>query len=64
MKTITVLGFILVLAGMALADKPKSIYKVFRFTPNEVGISCQNGADPTGRKVGDILIISCGTEKE
>ena len=41
-------------------EKPKNVYKLFHFSPTEVGISCQNGADPTGRKVGDLVIISCG----
>ena len=64
-KTLATLTAVLLFAGFALAQsKPKSIYKVFHFSANEVGITCQNGADPTGRKVGDILIISCGMEKE
>jgi hypothetical protein len=40
--------------------RAKYIYKLFRLNPAEVGIVCQNGADPTGTKVGDMVIISCG----
>jgi hypothetical protein len=53
---------IALLVSVAAADKPKNVYKTFHFTTTEVGITCLNGADPTGRKMGDILIISCGTE--
>lgn len=41
-------------------DKPKNVYKLFHLSTTEIGITCQNGADPTGRKVGDLVIISCG----
>ena len=52
----------LLMAGIVGADcaKPKPIYKVTKLGLSEVGISCTNGADPTGQKIGDTLIISCG----
>jgi hypothetical protein len=54
-------SFVLLFAVAVFAgDKPKNIYKVFHLSPSEIGISCQNGADPSGRKVGDLVIISCG----
>ena len=65
MKT-TIMAALLLLtssvAGKAQCDtcKPKPIYKVSKFSLTEVGISCTNGADPTARKLGDILLISCG----
>jgi hypothetical protein len=62
-KTTAVILGLLLLAAVAVAgDKPKNVYKLFHFTTTEVGITCTNSADPTGRKVGDILIISCGKE--
>lgn len=56
-KAFATLATILILGGMAFAQeaKIKSIYKVFRLNPNEVGISCLNGADPTGRKDGGLV---------
>jgi hypothetical protein len=65
MKT-TVMAALLLLtssvAGKAQCDtcKPKPIYKVTKLSLTEVSISCTNGADPTGKKLGDILVISCG----
>jgi len=54
-------SLVLLFAVAVFADeKPKNVYKLFHFSPTEIGISCQNGADPTGRKVGDLVIISCG----
>jgi hypothetical protein len=48
------------LGAWADCVKPKAIYKVSRLSLTDVGISCTNGADPTGLKAGDTLIISCG----
>lgn len=31
-----------------------------RLSSGEIGITCANGGDPTGQKIGDTLIISCG----
>jgi len=41
-------------------EKPKNVYKLFHLSPTEIGVTCQNGADPSGRRVGDLVIISCG----
>jgi hypothetical protein len=42
------------------AQKMKNQYKVTRFNPWEVGVSCENGADPTTKNVSGVLIVSCG----
>ena len=57
-----VLSLVLLFAVAVFAQgnpKTKNIYKTFHISPSDIGITCQNGVDPTGRKVGDILIISC-----
>lgn len=52
---------ILILVGAAIAsERTQYIYKLSRLSATEVGISCTNGGDPTGNKIGDTLIISCG----
>ena len=40
----------------------KAEYKVTRMSTTEVGISCNNGADPTGIKVGNTVVMSCTEE--
>jgi hypothetical protein len=51
---------VLILSVLALAtEKEKALYKIIRLSPTQVGISCLNGADPTGRKIGDVVIMSC-----
>lgn len=60
MKTLTAVLAILILAGIAIAAEQKAIYKLTRLSPTEVGIYCTNGGDPTGKKIGNTLIISCG----
>jgi len=62
-KTLFVASLLAVFAAGVYAQataKTKYIYKLSRLSESEVGISCQNGGDPTGTKVGDTLIISCG----
>ena len=49
-------------AGMAFAAERHSIIKVTHMSTTEVGIACLNGADPTGTKIGDTVIMSCGRE--
>lgn len=52
---------IMLIEASAQSVRPKPLYKVTRLSLTEVGISCPgNGADPTGTKVGDTVIISCG----
>lgn len=48
------------LSAMAFATRIEYNYKVSRLSTKEVGISCLNGGDPTGTKLGETLIISCG----
>jgi hypothetical protein len=65
MKLKLALCLIPILAGLLFGltlygDSPKAHYKVTRLSPNDVGVACLNGADPTGHKVGDVLILSCG----
>ena len=53
--------FVLMAAGSLVAsERPKSIIHVSHLTPTEVGITCANNGDPTGNKIGDVLVISCG----
>jgi hypothetical protein len=61
-KTFLVLGVLLLVAGAAVAqaERAKALYKTVRLSYTQVGISCTNGADPTGTKIGELLIISCG----
>lgn len=47
-------------SAMYGAERIKAMYKITRLSTTEVGISCTNGADPTGTKFGDTTIISCG----
>lgn len=55
------LAAVLILTGCAIAsEKMVTVYKLTKMSPTEVGIYCQNGADPTGKKIGEVLIISCG----
>ena len=39
-----------------------TVYKITPQNRYEVGISCNNGADPTGTKIGDMVVISCGKD--
>lgn len=50
----------LVPSGALQSDKPKNVCKAVHLGPMSVAITCLNGADPTGNKYGDTLIISCG----
>lgn len=54
------LVLVLVLAYSLAASEPKYICKTSHLGPMSVAVTCLNGADPTGTKVGDTLIISCG----
>ncbi len=38
----------------------KYIANTKRLSSTEIAISCANGGDPTGTKIGNTLIISCG----
>ncbi len=54
------IAVLLLTATLAASEHVKSIIHVSHLTPTEVGITCANGADPTGIKTGDVLVISCG----
>ena len=41
------------------APKPKSIIKITHLGTTDADIVCLNGADPTGNKYGNVLIVSC-----
>jgi len=56
------IAIVLLLTGIAYAaGSIKSICHVTHLGATDVGITCTNGADPTGHKYGDVLIISCGS---
>jgi hypothetical protein len=60
-KTMTKLAaVVLLLAGVLLGAESKYVLNYKRLSTRSVGISCANGGDPTGNKVDDVLIISCG----
>lgn len=46
--------------GTLNSQTRKYICKVTHLGTNDAAITCLNGADPTGNKVGSVLIISCG----
>jgi len=50
----------LLLAGIAVAERLPSIIHVSHLGDATVAVTCKNGADPTGNKVGEVLLISCG----
>jgi hypothetical protein len=43
-----------------VADRPKYIIKVTKISATEAAISCLNGADPAGIKLGETVYMSCG----
>lgn len=59
-RNLILLSIVLLAGSLDASDKPKAIYKILRISTTELGIVCQNGADPTGRKLGQLLVISCG----
>jgi hypothetical protein len=48
----------------AQSERPKNICKATHLGIYTVAISCTNGSDPTGRKLGETLLISCGKVDE
>lgn len=61
MKTrITLLSLLLSMAVLAFADHVDYICESKHIGTSAVAVSCKNGADPTGTKIGTILLISCG----
>ena len=57
MKTFIAL---VVLAALALGTESKLVLNYKRISTREISITCANGGDPTGTKIDDTLIISCG----
>jgi hypothetical protein len=55
-----VILFAMSVAAYGESMRAKYICKVSHLSVNSVGISCLNGGDPTGQKLGDVLVISCG----
>ncbi len=52
---------VLLLSAAALAgERSLRWIKSSYISDGSVAVSCKNGADPTGVKYGDTLIISCG----
>lgn len=60
MKTQIVIVASLLLAGSLTAQHVKYVIKSTHLSESAIGVSCLNGGDPTGRMVGDVLVISCG----
>lgn len=58
MKT-RAIAAVLILCALACAES-KYILNAKRLSSTEEAISCANSADPTGTKVGNTLVISCG----
>lgn len=54
---------LLALSVMGYAIARQRFIKSTYVSDGAVAISCSNGGDPTGQKIGDMLIISCGTRK-
>lgn len=50
----------LLLVGVATAARREYVIKSAHLGLNSLAVSCENGADPTGQKYGEVLIISCG----
>jgi hypothetical protein len=59
MKTKWLIAAIALTAASAVAQRAKTIYKVSKLSETQVGVSCTNGADPTVRRIGDILVVAC-----
>lgn len=49
----------LVLAAIAAAET-KRHFHIHTVSPESFMVRCDNGGDPTGRKDGETLLISCG----
>lgn len=54
------LGLCLLTIAVNAAEKTKYILNYKRLSTGSIAISCANGGDPTGVKVGEHLIIDCG----
>lgn len=59
MKTRIAITAALVLIGGVGAQKAKTLFKVTKVSLSQVAVSCTNGADPTIRRIGDMLVVAC-----
>lgn len=59
-KWLAVWGLALVLGVVAADARVDYILNTKRIDTGKVAITCANGGDPTGIKVGSVLIIDCG----
>ena len=60
---VMIVGVVLLAIGIAIEPtqaESKYVLSSKRLSSTEVALSCSNGADPTGQKVGQTVIISCG----
>lgn len=55
---------VLDLAAVAYGAASRYIVHVSRIGNAAVAVSCMNGADPTGTKVGEAVIMTCDEVKE
>lgn len=55
---------VLILTASLFAATVKSVYHTHKLSSHVVGVSCDNGADPTvlGNPTGGVLIVSCGKD--
>jgi hypothetical protein len=62
MKTTLIVLLLGFTTGLALAAGSSTHYilNTKRLSTSEIALTCLNGADPTGTKIGDTVIISCG----
>jgi hypothetical protein len=58
-KLAVVTMVVTMVGSLGASDRPRSIIHVSHLTTTEIGVTCVNGADPTGSKIDDVLIISC-----
>lgn len=54
-----IIAFSLLFATAAVA-KVDYILSAKRLDESKIAITCKNGGDPTGTKIGRVLVIDCG----
>jgi hypothetical protein len=59
---ILALALTAVVAGVFGWHVNSYVYRLTYLNKSEIGIVCSNGADPTGTKVGEMVVISCGKD--
>lgn len=48
------------IGALAQTPRTKSLYRTFRFSNAEVGVSCMDGETPTSHTIGSVLVVKCG----